>query len=167
MTQAKKRMAVALVLALLGGCESMEPASQQDAGTATGAILGDAVGHQVGHGTGTTVATTGGGVLGGVVGTRIGAHMDRNDQLNTAQALETSRNGQATTWRNPDTRHRYTVTPTRTYESASGSCREFTTVAYLDDGRHEVVHGKACRQPDGTWRAPREEKRTAPSSSTR
>lgn len=65
--------------------------------------------------------------------------MDCNDQLNTAHALETSKNGEATTWRNPDTRHRYTVTPTRTYESASGPCREFTTIAHFDDGRHEIV----------------------------
>ncbi|MGZ9067338.1 MAG: RT0821/Lpp0805 family surface protein, partial [Burkholderiales bacterium] len=79
--------------------------------------------------------------------------MDRNDQLNTAHALETSNNGQATTWRNPDTGQRYAVTPTHTYQSDSGPCREFTTTARFDDGREEVVHGNACRQPDGTWKA--------------
>ena len=37
---------------------------------------------------------------------------------------------------------------TRTYASPSGPCREFTTVAQID-GREQVEHGTACRQPDG------------------
>jgi uncharacterized protein YcfJ len=61
------------------------------------------LGHQFGHGSGQTIATIGGAALGGFLGNRIGASMDRNDQLNTARALETSKNGQETTWRNPDT----------------------------------------------------------------
>ena len=152
MTHVKKLIAAALALALLGGCESMEPPSKEHIGMATGAILGGVIGHQIGHGTGQTVATIGGAALGAFLGSRVGARMDRNDQLNTAHALETSKNGQSTTWRNPDTRHRYTVTPTRTYESASGPCREFSTIAHFDDGHHDIVHGNACRQPDGSWR---------------
>ncbi|MGZ5094546.1 MAG: RT0821/Lpp0805 family surface protein [Burkholderiales bacterium] len=153
MTAAKKVIGVALVLAVLSGCESIEAPSKQNIGMATGAILGGVVGHQIGHGAGQTVATIGGAALGAFVGGRVGARMDRNDQLTTAQALETSKNGQATTWRNPDTRDRYTVTPTRTYESASGPCREFTTLVSFDDGRRELVHGNACRHADGTWKA--------------
>ena len=152
MTHVKELTAVALVFALLGGCESMKPPSKQDIGMATGAIVGGVVGHQIGHGTGQTIATIGGAALGGFLGNRIGARMDRNDRLKAEHALETSRNGQETTWRNPDTGQRYTVTPTRTYESASGACRDFTTVMDID-GRCEHVQGTACRQPDGTWKA--------------
>ena len=153
MRRAKQVVAVTLVLAVLSGCESMEPPSKQNIGMATGAILGGVVGHQIGHGTGQTIATIGGATLGAFVGSRVGARMDRSDQLTTAQALETSKNGQATTWRNPDSRDRYTVTPTRTYESASGPCREFTTLVHFYDGHRELVHGNACRQADGSWKA--------------
>jgi len=36
---------------------------------------------------------------------------------------------------------------------SGGLCREFTTVMHID-GKEEVVHGTACKQPDGTWKAP-------------
>jgi surface antigen len=152
MTYAKRLPWLALVLALLGGCESMEPPSKQNIGLATGAILGGVLGHQIGSGSGQTIATIGGAALGGFVGSRVGASMDRNDQLKTAQALETSSTGHPTTWRNPDTGQHYTVTPTRTRESASGPCRDFTTVTEID-GTRQHVQGTACRQPDGTWKA--------------
>jgi surface antigen len=96
-------------------------------------------------------ATIGGAALGAFLGSKIGATMDRKDQLQTAQALETLKNGQSTSWRNPDTGQRYTVMPTRTYEGASGPCREFSTVAEIN-GHRELVSGTACRQADGTWR---------------
>ena len=118
---------------------------------ATGAILGGVVGHQIGGGTGRTVATIGGAAVGAFLGSKIGARMDGNDHLKTAQALETSKNGRATSWRNPDTGQRYTVMPNRTYEGASGPCREFSTVAEIN-GHRELVSGTACRQADGTWR---------------
>jgi surface antigen len=152
MTHVKELMAAVVPLAMLGGCESMEPPSKQEIGLATSAILGGVLGHQIGRGTGQTVATIGGAALGAFLGSRIGARMDRNDQLKTAQALETSKIEEPTTWRNPDTRQRYTVTPTRAHEGASGPCREFTTMAQIDDGRHDIVQGTACRQADGAWR---------------
>ncbi len=146
----KQLIAALLAMPLLVACESYSP-SKQDIGMATGAVLGGVLGHQVGSGGGQTVATIAGAGLGAFLGRRIGAKMDRNDQLKTAEALETSRDGRATSWRNPNTGQRYSVMPTRTYEGAAGPCRDFTTVMYIE-GREEAVHGKACRQPDGTWR---------------
>ena len=119
---------------------------------ATGAILGGVVGHQIGGGSGQTVATIGGAALGAFVGSRVGRKMDNNDQRKTAEALEKSPNDRATTWRNPDTGQTYSVTPTHTYTSPSGPCRDFTTTTQID-GHQEVVQGTACRQPDGTWKA--------------
>ena len=118
---------------------------------ATGAVLGGMLGHQVGRGSGQAAATVGGAALGAFLGSKIGARMDHNDQLKTAQALETLKNGQSTSWRDPDTDQRYTVMPTQTYEGASGPCREFSTVAEIN-GHRELVSGTACRQADGTWR---------------
>ena len=146
----RKHLVAALLALPLVACQSYSP-SEQDVGMATGAILGGAVGHQIGHGTGQTVATVGGAAPGAFLGSKIGARMDRNDQLKTAQALETLKNGQSTSWRNPDTGQRYTVMPNRTYEGVSGPCREFSTVAEIN-GYRELKGGTACRQADGTWR---------------
>ncbi len=103
-------------------------------------------------GAGQTVATIGGAALGAFVGGRVGRSMDRGDQTRTTHALDQSDDGESTTWRNEDTGTRYSITPTRTYEGKSGGrCREFTTVVQID-GRDEIAHGTACRQPDGTWK---------------
>jgi surface antigen len=139
-----------LALGLAAACESQP--SKEDIGMATGAVLGGVLGHQIGKGTGQTVATIGGAAIGGFVGSRVGRNMDRDDKAHTTQALNRSADGESTAWRNDATGLRYSMTPTRTYQSESrGLCRDFTTVAKID-GREEVIHGTACRQPDGTWK---------------
>jgi len=135
----------------LGACESYSP-PKEDIGMASGAVLGGVIGDQFGSGGGQAVATIGGAALGAFLGSSIGRRMDQNDQRRTAEALETSREGSATTWRNPDTGQTYSVTPTYTYKGAAGPCRHFRTVTQIDD-HEEVVQGTACRQPDGTWKA--------------
>jgi uncharacterized protein YcfJ len=135
----KQFVAPLLAVPLLFACESYTPTSEEFS-MATGAILGGVIGHQFGGGHGKTVATIGGAALGAFVGSRVGRTMDRNDQLKTAQALESSRDGQATTWRNAGSGQQYSV-----------QCRDFTTVTEIE-GRQEVVRGFACKQPDGTWK---------------
>ncbi len=55
-------------------------------------------------------------------------------------------------WRNPDTGHGGSVTPTRTYQTARGeSCREYQQTVTIA-GRTETAYGRACRDADGTWR---------------
>jgi surface antigen len=66
-------------------------------------------------------------------------------------ALETARTNSSVDWVNPDTGNRGSVTPTRTYQSASGVCREFTNTVYVG-GRSEQAYGTACRQSDGSWK---------------
>lgn len=81
------------------------------------------------------------------------ALMDSVDRLRVQQILETSPTGQATTWRNPDNRNRYTVTPVRTrYRREDGTpCRQFTAVAVIE-GKQQTHTVIACRNPDGEWR---------------
>jgi surface antigen len=148
-----RKVVVAAVLAVFAaaGCESQP--SREDIGMATGAVLGGVLGHQVGKGAGQTVATIGGAALGGFVGSRVARNMKRADHENASHALEKSGDGESTAWRNNETGLRYSVTPTRTYRGDSGGlCRDFTSVTQID-GRDEVVHGTACKQPDGTWKA--------------
>lgn len=135
--------------ALLTGCETP---SKRETGSIIGGIAGGLIGNQVGKGSGRTAAVIVGTLAGAYIGGSIGQQMDENDRYRSQQALETNPVNQTTTWRNPDSGNSYQVTPTRTYETASGPCREYTTEAVID-GRQEIVYGTACRQPDGTWQA--------------
>ena len=145
----KYLIAASLDALLLGACESNP--SKEDIGMVSGAVLGGVIGHQIGGGSGNTIATIGGAALGGFVGSRIGRKMDQDDQRKAAQTLETSPDGHAGSWRNPNTGQSYAVTPKRTYEGADGPCRDFETTTEID-GRKETVRGTACRQPDGSWK---------------
>jgi surface antigen len=72
-------------------------------------------------------------------------------QRSAQASLETSRTGQTTSWRNPDSGNSGTYTPTATYRSQGGQdCREFEQTITVS-GRTERAMGRACRQPDGTW----------------
>lgn len=68
-----------------------------------------------------------------------------------ADVLENGRSGRAVAWRNPDNGAVATVTPVRTYQTASGAyCREYQTTGSIG-GYEEDLYGTACRQPDGSW----------------
>jgi len=135
-------------LLLLTACNP----TKQDVGTLVGAGSGAFIGSQIGGGTGQLAAVAIGALLGGYIGGSIGQDMDELDQYKTQQVLEGSPTGSTVAWNNPDTDIDYSVTPTRTYESASGPCRDYTTEAVIE-GRAEIVHGTACRGSDGSWHA--------------
>jgi surface antigen len=139
------------VLALALGSCAQQPTKEQ-VGAATGAVVGGLLGSQIGQGGGRDLALIAGALAGAYVGSRIGKSMDETDRIKAARALETAPTGAPTTWRNPDTGNTYTVTPTQTYVENDQPCRDYTTRGVID-GREEIVHGTACRQPDGTWRA--------------
>ena len=134
-------------------CSLQRPgcATKQDTGVLTGGVLGGVVGSTVGHGS--TGAVVAGSVIGAVIGGAIGRSMDQQDRHQAYHALEHHRTQEPYSWRNSDNGNRYTVTPTRTYETWAGQyCREYQTDAVID-GRRETVTGTACRQPDGSWQA--------------
>jgi surface antigen len=134
---------------VLGGCAS--DGFNEQAGMVIGGALGGLLGNQVGRGSGRTAAIIVGTLAGAAIGGRVGQSMDDTDRMKTALSLENVRTGVNSSWRNPDTGNQYTVTPTRTYSTSSGPCREYSVEA-LVDGRRETVYGTACRQPDGSWR---------------
>ncbi|MEE8270999.1 MAG: RT0821/Lpp0805 family surface protein [Alphaproteobacteria bacterium] len=127
---------------------------KQTIGALGGAIAGGVIGSQFGGGSGQLIMTGIGTLLGAWAGSEIGASLDRADQAYAAQAAQTSfensPTGQATTWRNPDSGHYGTITPTNTVQRGGSVCREFTQSIYVD-GRSETAVGTACRNPDGTW----------------
>lgn len=140
------------MVAVTAGCQTAPGHEQEQAGMVIGGILGGVVGSQVGKGSGRTVAIIAGTLVGAAIGGNVGRSMDDTDRLKTGQSLETVRTGVPTSWQNPDTGNEYVVTPTRTYDSATGPCREYTIDAVIG-GKKEKVYGTACRQPDGSWQA--------------
>jgi surface antigen len=149
----RKASGTVAILAFLMGCSS-NYATKENVGTLTGATDGDYVGSQIGGGKGQLAATAAGAIAGALLGGTVGKSMDEVDRMKANQALESSRTGYTTSWRNPDTDDTYSITPTRIYETASGPCRDFTTQAVID-GKRETLYGTACRQPDGSWRTSR------------
>lgn len=139
----------ALVI-MLSACATEPGHQQEQAGMVIGGILGGAVGSQIGKGSGKSVAIIAGTLAGAAIGGAVGRSMDDTDRLKTAQTLETVRSGVPSSWVNPDTGNQYTVVPTRTYEEASGPCREYTVDAVVA-GKKEKIYGTACRQQDGSW----------------
>ncbi len=148
---------IAGALALtLAACEGNRYGQKQTGGAILGGIAGGLLGSQVGGGKGKLAATAAGTLLGVLVGSEIGKSLDRADRMYAARAannaLESSPVGQASTWSNPDSGHSGSVTPTRTYQTASGGpCREYQQTVTIG-GRTETAYGKACRQADGTWK---------------
>lgn len=138
---------VCLMSSMLIGCESV---TNEGVGTVTGGVVGGLLGSQFGGGAGQVAAAAGGAVLGAFLGGKIGKYMDRQDRMEMQHALETAPVGRAVSWKNPDTGNHYSVKPTRTYYRAEQPCREYITYATIG-GKSEQIHGKACRQADGSW----------------
>jgi len=144
------RFAATLLTCLAVAACSTAP-TKQEQGMIIGAIAGGILGHQVGGGSGQVLATMIGTVAGAAIGGSIGRTMDETDRINAAATLENVRTGVSSGWVNPDTGYEYVMTPTNTYDSGTGPCREYTLDATIG-GKTEQIYGTACRQPDGSWK---------------
>jgi surface antigen len=150
------RRAGALVLAVAFvttsiGCASVgtKAAVGGLGGAAAGGLIGAAAG---GGGAGIAAGVLLGGLLGGAVGHVLDQRDQQMARKAAHQALESTPSGVTTQWRNPDNGHTGTVTPRRTYQTASGQyCREYTQTITIG-GRPQTSYGTACRQPDGQWK---------------
>jgi len=145
------RLTIVIIGLLVSACTVQQPPSKQSVGAIIGGALGGIAGSQVGGGKGKIAATIGGTLIGALIGGAIGNTMDATDQQQAALAIERKPTNQTAVWRNPDTQVQYEVTPTKTYETSTGPCREYKTVAIINEQR-EVLYGTACRQADGTWK---------------
>src|SRR5919205_274747 len=152
-----KMVAVLAMSASLAACADQGfGANKTTGGGLVGAGLGGLAGSQLGSGTGKLATTAIGVLLGGLAGSSVGQSLDRADHMaadqTAGQAFEYSRTGQASTWRNPDTGHYGTITPTQTFQQPNGQvCREFQQTIVVG-GQSQEGTGTACRQPDGSWR---------------
>lgn len=138
-----------------GGLFPQGTFSKANIGTLAGAAGGAWVGSNVGKGKGKIVSIAAGTLLGAALGRSVGASLDRADMeyysRSSQSSMENTRTGETTSWQNPDNGHSGSFTPTRTYQTAEGYCRDYTQTINVS-GRAVTGHGTACRQPDGTWR---------------
>ena len=146
-----KPLSLAALIAL-AGCQEAGPRAQMGGlgGAAAGGLLA-ASGHHA-----STEGIIAGVLLGGLIGSAIGDDLDHRDREEAHRAayhaLENSRSGDAIAWKNPDSGHYGSVTPTRTYQRNSGEyCREYQQSITVGGQVHQG-YGTACRQPDGTWK---------------
>lgn len=146
----KLLLTTAITLALaLPGCAAQGP--REESGMVIGGLLGGILGAQTGDRHLRPVAIIAGTLIGASIGGSIGSYMDETDRIRAGQTLESVRTGVSSTWRNPDSGVQYQMTPTNTYETAQGPCREYAMEALIG-GKREQVYGTACRQADGSWK---------------
>jgi surface antigen len=150
------RFAIPVALVFVLAACGQGQGNKQTGGTLIGAGLGALAGSQIGGGRGQLAAVAIGALAGAYFGSEVGKSLDSADRMamqRTSQgALESNQTGQSSSWSNPDSGHSGTVTPTRTYQTASGDpCREYQQTVTID-GKTEQAHGRACRQPDGSWK---------------
>ncbi len=146
----------ALVVLSLAACAELQNNPKRSLGALLGAGLGALAGSQIGGGTGRLAAVAIGALGGAYLGGEVGRSLDRADKAHAERAvqstLEYTRTGQTVRWRNPDSGHSGTFTPTRTYRTASGgNCREYQTTVTVG-GQSKDAYGTACRQGDGSWK---------------
>lgn len=150
---AARSASVLAIAATLVACQNSQFGEKTQIGAAAGAAGGGLLAAATGaSGAGIAAGVLLGGLLGGVVGN----YLDEQDKemmaSTTQRSLESGQTGQTSTWRNPDSGHYGSVTPTDTYQRSDGTyCRDFQQTVTVD-GETETATGTACRQPDGSWR---------------
>lgn len=142
---------ITLAAVLAVGCAAVESNPKTAIDAAGGATFGGLVAAAATSNPAAIAAGVIGGVLvGGMVGNMLD---DRDKQMQTQaaqRALETAPAGQSVAWKNPDSGHSGTVTPTKTYQAPGGTyCRDYQATVEIEG--KEKATGKACRQPNGTW----------------
>lgn len=152
-----RKSALALVAAtlLLTACDPDTWGGGRSFGTLGGAAAGGLIGSQIGKGSGNAAATLTGVLLGGFIGNQMGTVIDDQDRKVAAKAEQRAYSapvGQQITWNNPQNGNSGTITPTRDGYGSSGEyCREFQQTIVVG-GQKQQGYGKACQQPDGSWK---------------
>jgi surface antigen len=136
----------------MGGCT---PGNNTMGSTAAGAIAGGLLGTAIFHNQ--VAGAIGGALVGGVIGNQVGQYMDRQDKINMQSAIVNTPVNQEATWTSdkagPNGRPvTYTVKPVRNYTSHHRYCREYQTTITVGGKAKQPAYGKACRQPDGSWK---------------
>jgi surface antigen len=151
-------LACAALALLLGGCVGPyhPPGPRAQIGAFTGAAAGGLIGSAASGGGAEAIVA--GVLLGGLLGGAVGDSLDRADRryavVSYQQGLEYHPSGRPSYWHNPASGHAGSFTPTRSWETAYGPCREYTQTVRVG-GRVRGARGIACRDAYGQWRIER------------
>ncbi len=126
-------------------------------GAALGGAAGGAIVSNIARGSGSGVATAdgvvGGMLLGGFAGSNVDKVNCQNAMAARQQALAPATPiGQTIQWNDPQSGATGSFTPTREGRAQDGQyCREYTQTIIIGGEQKQGV-GRACQQPDGSWR---------------
>lgn len=121
--------------------------NREKVGAVMGGLIGGVIANKTSSGKNKGLKTLVGALFGAVIGKEVGKNMDNEDAACTHQALERARDGQAISWKNPDSGEQYQVTPYKTYQRDDGRyCRKYKAVIGDKDYRET-----ACRSEQGEW----------------
>lgn len=145
-----------LIIATVGCCisvglEGCAPGQNEGGATIAGIAAGGLAGGLIFGGDSTPAGIIGGALLGGLIGNMIGKRMDEQDRINMRQAIINTKIGNEARWTNRKTDVTYEVRPTKQYHRQGRYCREYQTRVKIG-GKWKQAYGKACRQPDGSWK---------------
>jgi len=141
---------------VLSSCTAMQQQYQENPKAMLGGLLGAGAGAGIAAlAGGSPAAIVGAAVGGALIGGFVGHKLDNRDKqmANQAamQAFEQNQAGQPSVWNNPESGNSGSVTPTKTYQLATGQyCREYKQTIVIGN-EPQQSYGTACRQADGTW----------------
>lgn len=151
----KSLLATLALTLLLPACQAQNMGTKEGFGTLGGAAVGGLLGSNIGKGSGRLAATAAGVVIGGWLGNEIGASLDKADRAELSYANQrayTAPIGQQISWNNPQSGNSGTIVPTRDgYDNSGAYCREFQQTITVG-GQKQQGYGRACQQPDGSWK---------------
>jgi len=148
---------IVLLAFVLSSCAAMQQTYKENPKAVLGGVLGAGAGAGIaalaGASPGVIVASAvGGALIGGFVGKKLDDRDKRMASEAATRAFEQNSTGQTSVWNNPDSGNSGSITPTKTYQLASGQyCREYKQTIMVGGEQHQA-YGTACRQADGTWK---------------
>ncbi len=154
----KKWLLAGMMTVMVFEMTGCTPGNNVPGATGAGALAGGLIGNELFHGRNAFAGVLAGALVGGIVGNQIGQYMDRKDEANMQSAITTVPVGQEASWTSDRAGPNgqpvsYTVRPTSAgYSQRSHRyCREYQTTVTIG-GQVKQAYGKACRQPDGSWK---------------
>ncbi|MCX7126252.1 MAG: RT0821/Lpp0805 family surface protein [Gammaproteobacteria bacterium] len=149
MKHAKKYILAGMITVVAFSMAGCSPGNNVPGSTAAGAVGGGLLGGAIFGGS--PYGIIGGALLGGIVGDQVGQAMDRQDKANMQSAVANVPVGQQAQWTDSKNNTTYSVRPVKNYTSENRYCREYQTTVTVN-GKVQKAYGRACRQPDGSWK---------------
>jgi surface antigen len=94
-------------------------------------------------------ATLGCAIAGGLFGAWVGSKWDETDEKEVISVLDTSKDGEVMSWKNPDTYNQFKMTSLKTSTNSAGQqCRQFK----ISVNGNSPENRNACRDKNGKWK---------------